>query len=89
MAMNAGAYGGEIKDIIVQVTVLTNEGNDSFFRKMSLNLAIVKVSLRKKDIMYYPQSLISQRRSRRNRCENGRSYVSTRIKATARISISG
>ena len=26
MAMNAGAYGGEIKDIIVQVTVLTKSG---------------------------------------------------------------
>ena len=51
MAMNAGAYGGEIKDIIVQVTVLQKQGSDLFFRKMNLNSAIGKVLLRKKDIM--------------------------------------
>ncbi|HJF33094.1 MAG TPA: UDP-N-acetylmuramate dehydrogenase [Sporosarcina psychrophila] len=38
MAMNAGAYGGEIKDIIVQATVLTKEGERLVLSKDELEL---------------------------------------------------
>lgn len=42
MAMNAGAYGGEIKDIVVQATVLTNEGERLVLSKEALNLGYRK-----------------------------------------------
>lgn len=38
MAMNAGAYGGEIKDIILQATVLTKEGEKLVLSKEELEL---------------------------------------------------
>lgn len=38
MAMNAGAYGGEIKDIIFQATVLTHEGEKLVLSKEDLEL---------------------------------------------------
>ncbi|WP_203248176.1 UDP-N-acetylmuramate dehydrogenase [Sporosarcina beigongshangi] len=38
MAMNAGAYGGEIKDIIVQATVLTRSGQQLVLSKEELEL---------------------------------------------------
>ncbi|MFJ7935036.1 UDP-N-acetylmuramate dehydrogenase [Sporosarcina sp. NPDC096371] len=38
MAMNAGAYGGEIKDIILQATVLTNSGEQLVLSKEELEL---------------------------------------------------
>ncbi|WP_438313345.1 UDP-N-acetylmuramate dehydrogenase [Sporosarcina sp. FA9] len=38
MAMNAGAYGGEIKDIIVQTTVLTKKGELVVLSKEELEL---------------------------------------------------
>jgi len=38
MAMNAGAYGGEIKDIIVQATVLTKSGQQLVLSKEELEL---------------------------------------------------
>lgn len=38
MAMNAGAYGGEIKDIIVQATVLTREGEKFVLSKEELEM---------------------------------------------------
>lgn len=47
MAMNAGAYGGEIKDIIVQATVLTKEGKRLVLSKDELELG-------------YRQSIISK-----------------------------
>ena len=47
MAMNAGAYGGEIKDIIVQATVLTQLGERLILTKDELELG-------------YRQSIISK-----------------------------
>jgi UDP-N-acetylmuramate dehydrogenase len=47
MAMNAGAYGGEIKDIIVQATVLTQKGERLILTKEELELG-------------YRQSIISK-----------------------------
>ncbi len=38
MAMNAGAYGGEVKDIIVQATVLTKSGQQLVLSKEELEL---------------------------------------------------
>jgi len=38
MAMNAGAYGGEIKDIIFQATVITKEGEKLVLSKEDLQL---------------------------------------------------
>lgn len=38
MAMNAGAYGGEIKDIILQATVITKEGEKLVLSKEDLQL---------------------------------------------------
>ncbi|WP_422122173.1 UDP-N-acetylmuramate dehydrogenase [Planococcus sp. X10-3] len=38
MAMNAGAYGGEIKDIILQATVLTREGEKLVLSKEELEM---------------------------------------------------
>ena len=51
--MNAGAYGGEIQDVIVHVLFSLQVVKNLFFRKKTSNLAIEKVSLRKKDTMYY------------------------------------
>jgi UDP-N-acetylmuramate dehydrogenase len=42
MAMNAGAYGGEIKDIIVQATVLTKAGERLVLSKEQLELGYRK-----------------------------------------------
>ena len=42
MAMNAGAYGGEIKDVIVDCTVLTPEGKRVVLSKDELELAYRK-----------------------------------------------
>lgn len=47
MAMNAGAYGGEVKDVIVQVTVLTDKGEKVILNKDELELG-------------YRQSIISK-----------------------------
>lgn len=48
MAMNAGAYGGEIKDIIVQATVLTTEGEKLVLSKEELELDYRKSIITKK-----------------------------------------
>lgn len=48
MAMNAGAYGGEIKDIIVQATVLTNTGEKLVLSKEELELDYRKSVITKK-----------------------------------------
>ncbi|WP_413363908.1 UDP-N-acetylmuramate dehydrogenase [Lysinibacillus sp. 3P01SB] len=42
MAMNAGAYGGEIKDVIIDCTVLTQEGERLVLSKEELELAYRK-----------------------------------------------
>lgn len=48
MAMNAGAYGGEIKDIIVQATVLTEEGELTVLSKEELELGYRQSIITKK-----------------------------------------
>ncbi|MDN7229094.1 UDP-N-acetylmuramate dehydrogenase [Planococcus liqunii] len=48
MAMNAGAYGGEIKDIIRQATVLTREGEKLVLSKEDLELGYRKSIIIKK-----------------------------------------
>lgn len=48
MAMNAGAYGGEIKDIIYQATVLTPEGQKIVLSKDELELGYRKSVITKK-----------------------------------------
>jgi UDP-N-acetylmuramate dehydrogenase len=48
MAMNAGAYGGEIKDIIFQATVLTKEGIKLVLSKEELQLDYRKSVITKK-----------------------------------------
>lgn len=48
MAMNAGAYGGEIKDIIVQATVLTKEGEVTVLSKDELDLGYRRSIITKK-----------------------------------------
>ena len=48
MAMNAGAYGGEIKDIIVQVTVLTKTGERIVLSKDELELGYRQSIITKK-----------------------------------------
>ena len=48
MAMNAGAYGGEIKDVIVSCTVLTPEGKRIVLSKDELELSYRKSIIAKK-----------------------------------------
>ncbi|TWT04176.1 UDP-N-acetylmuramate dehydrogenase [Planococcus sp. CPCC 101016] len=48
MAMNAGAYGGEIKDIIKQATVLSKEGEKLVLSKEDLDLGYRKSIITKK-----------------------------------------
>lgn len=48
MAMNAGAYGGEIKDIIEECTVLTQEGEQLLLSKDELELGYRKSIITKK-----------------------------------------
>ncbi|MDN4495450.1 UDP-N-acetylmuramate dehydrogenase [Ureibacillus aquaedulcis] len=49
MAMNAGAYGGEISDIIVDCTVLTKEGERIVLSKEELELGYRKSIIAKKE----------------------------------------
>ena len=49
MAMNAGAYGGEIKDIIIDCTVLTKEGERIVLSKDELELSYRKSIIAKKE----------------------------------------
>lgn len=49
MAMNAGAYGGEIKDIIYQATVLTQQGEKLVLSKEELELEYRLSVITKKD----------------------------------------
>ncbi|RUL53638.1 UDP-N-acetylmuramate dehydrogenase [Lysinibacillus antri] len=49
MAMNAGAYGGEIKDIIIDCTVLTKEGERIVLTKDELELEYRKSIIAKKE----------------------------------------
>lgn len=48
MAMNAGAYGGEIKDVIKQATVLSHEGEKLILSKEDLDLGYRKSIITKK-----------------------------------------
>lgn len=48
LAMNAGAYGGEIKDVIQQATVLTREGEKLVLSKEELALSYRKSIITKK-----------------------------------------
>ncbi|GGA39696.1 UDP-N-acetylmuramate dehydrogenase [Psychrobacillus lasiicapitis] len=48
MAMNAGAYGGEIQDVIVQTTVLTPSGEKLILSKDELELGYRKSIITKK-----------------------------------------
>lgn len=48
MAMNAGAYGGEIQDVIVQCTVLTKSGEKLVLSKEDLELGYRKSIITKK-----------------------------------------
>lgn len=48
MAMNAGAYGGEIKDVIQKATVLTKEGDKLELSKEDLELGYRKSIITKK-----------------------------------------
>ncbi|SES29108.1 UDP-N-acetylmuramate dehydrogenase [Psychrobacillus sp. OK032] len=48
MAMNAGAYGGEIQDVIVQTTVLTPSGEKLVLSKEELELGYRKSIITKK-----------------------------------------
>lgn len=48
MAMNAGAYGGEIKDVILHCTVLTTEGQRLVLTKDELELGYRKSIIMKK-----------------------------------------
>lgn len=48
LAMNAGAYGGEIKDVIQQATVLTREGEKLVLSKEDLALGYRKSIITKK-----------------------------------------
>ncbi|TKI71334.1 UDP-N-acetylmuramate dehydrogenase [Lysinibacillus mangiferihumi] len=48
MAMNAGAYGGEIKDIIISSKVLTKEGDILILSKEELELGYRQSSIAKK-----------------------------------------
>ena len=58
MAMNAGAYGGEIKDVIVSCTVLTPEGEKLVLSKDELELSYRKSIITKKG--YYVLSATFQ-----------------------------
>ncbi|MDI7743903.1 UDP-N-acetylmuramate dehydrogenase [Lysinibacillus fusiformis] len=49
MAMNAGAYGGEIKDIIIDCTVITKEGERIVLSKEELELGYRKSIIAKKE----------------------------------------
>lgn len=51
MAMNAGAYGGEIKDIIIDCTVLTKEGERIVLSKEELELGYRKSIIPKKEYL--------------------------------------
>ncbi|MFF3102810.1 UDP-N-acetylmuramate dehydrogenase [Viridibacillus arvi] len=48
MAMNAGAYGGEIKDVILQSTILTPTGEKLVLNKEQLDLSYRKSIISKK-----------------------------------------
>lgn len=51
--MNAGAYGGEMKDVIADVTVLTPEGELLRLSKEELELGYRTSIVAKKVILYW------------------------------------
>ncbi|WKA55278.1 UDP-N-acetylmuramate dehydrogenase [Planococcus shixiaomingii] len=72
LAMNAGAYGGEIKDVIRQATVLTREGEKLVLSKDDLALSYRKSVITKKgyyvlsaefDLEFGKQSVIDAKMS--------------------------
>lgn len=50
--MNAGAYGGEMKDVLKSVTVLTDKGEVKTLAKEELELGYRTSVIAKKDISY-------------------------------------
>lgn len=58
VTMNAGAYGGEIKDIIVSATVLDNEGNIITFSKDELKLSYRKSIISEKKYVVLETEMI-------------------------------
>ena len=51
MAMNAGAYGGEIKDIIVECTIVTRDGDVRILSKEELGLGYRKSIIAEKAVV--------------------------------------
>lgn len=64
VAMNAGAYGGEMKDIIVSATVLTPEGEIVTFNKEELELGYRTSAVAKKGYIVLEAEYQLQRGSR-------------------------
>lgn len=55
--MNAGAYGGEMKDVLKSVTVLTREGERITLRKTSWNWDIEQALSQRRTILYLRRRL--------------------------------
>lgn len=70
--MNAGAYGGEMKDILVSVTVLTDEGEQKVLKVEDLNLGYRTSVIKEKDYIVLDvvlQLQVGDRDAIRNRME--------------------
>lgn len=50
--MNAGAYGGELKDVLVEATVLDTEGNVRTLKNEELELGYRHSIVKEKIILY-------------------------------------
>ena len=74
MVMNAGAYGGEMKDVTEEVTVLTEKGEVKTCKKRRTEDGIPdKHHCRKRLSCAGSCSAADRRRSKRNPCRDGRS----------------
>ena len=59
--MNAGAYGGEIKDVISRVRYLDTDGQIKRYQKNKWNSATAQVFLKQTAVLYYLPNLFFQK----------------------------
>lgn len=84
--MNAGAYGGEIKDILVRATLMDMDGSLFEFTNSRCSSDTAK-TLRQRKIILYWKPIWRCTYHRKKKClQNGRAFRTAQIKTAAGIS---
>lgn len=86
VVMNAGAYGGEMKDVLTEVTVLTPEGTFLTLPVAELDLSYRHSIIPERGYLVVSAVLELHPQSRRNSCGHGRSERKTCEQTTVGVS---